>query len=256
MAAHDPESYWNAKAEASAYDPLGAVAHGDPLRDRCIDRVQQRLMRLALDALMSSGGRLPTGGVLDLGCGTGRWVPLLERRGLAYHGIDISGRMVEIARREHPGARFEKFDGQSFPFGAASFTLVLSMAVIHHNTYPRQERLLDEIVRVLEPGGALLLMEGIGPRAASDEGVFFYRPVADWSKALADRGLVLGWQRGARYFAAEHIGTALLGRAGLSAPRLSRPLLRLGAWVDPWLIAARPNRLHDRWMALWRKPEV
>lgn len=39
--------------------------------------------------------------VLDIGCGTGRWTPLLSSHTAAYHGTDFSQGLVEIARKEH-----------------------------------------------------------------------------------------------------------------------------------------------------------
>ena len=252
MIRHDPEQYWDAKAAASAHDPLGAVCVGDPQRDLCIDRVQRRLLRLALARLDRSA--MPARpALLDMGCGTGRFSQTLTQQGFSYHGIDIAGGMIDIARREHPHSRFDKFDGQNLPFPDASFDVAMSLAVVHHNTYARQDVLLDELVRVLAPGGTLLTFEGIAPRTTDETGVFFYRPVADWRSALEARGLELLWQRGARYFALEHIGSALASRAGFRRERVSPTLLKLGAIVDPYLIAARPNRLHDRWFAIWRK---
>ncbi len=250
---NDPEQYWDAKARASAHDPLGAVCVGDPVRDRCIDMVQHRLMQLALAHL--DRARMPAAPLaLDMGCGTGWWAEVLGREGFDYHGIDISAAMIEIARREQPAARFAKFDGQRLPFTSARFDVAMSLAVIHHNSYARQDMLLDELVRVLKPGGTLLAFEGIGARATGGDGVFFYRPVEDWRAALEARGLALEWQRGARYFAVEHIGTTAAKRLGLGSGKwLSPALLRLGAHIDPYLIAARPNRLHDRWFSIWRK---
>lgn len=249
----DPEQYRDAKARASAHDPLAAVAVGNPLRDRCIDAVQQRLMHLALARLDLGSMRAPPS-ALDMGCGTGRWADDLRRAGFDYHGIDISSAMIGIARRENPAARFEKFDGRRIPHPDRRFDLVVSMAVVHHNAYPQQEALLDELVRVLAPGGTLLMLEGIGARTSDEDGVFFLRPIADWSAALVDRGLRLEWQRGARYFALEHIGRSAVKRLGLGSGELLAPaLLRIGAVVDPYFISGRPNRLHDRWLAMWRK---
>lgn len=255
MAKLDTEQYWNAKAEASVHDPLAAVCIGEPARDRCIDRVQRRLVGLALAHIARRSGPL-VGAALDMGCGTGRWAAKVRALGLGYHGIDISAAMVAIARREHPEARFDKFDGETIPAGNAAFALVLSLAVLHHNDYPRQDALIAELARVLAPGGALITLEGLGPRAENGDGVLHYRPAADWQAALEARGLRLEWQRAARYFALEHISTSVLTRAGLrriAGPAVSRPMLAAGAWIDPYLTASRPGRLHDRWLAVWRK---
>ena len=222
----DPEQYWDAKARASAHDPLAAVTVGNPLRDRCIDAVQQRLMQLALARLDRGSMRGPARLRSTWDAAPGRWADVLRRAGFDYHGIDISSAMIGIARRENPAARFEKFDGRRIPHPDRRFDLVVSMAVVHHNAYPQQEALLDELVRVLAPGGTLLMLEGIGARTSGEDGVFFLRPVADWSAALVDRGLRLEWQRGARYFATEHLARSAVetARARLGRTAGSRPV--------------------------------
>jgi SAM-dependent methyltransferase len=260
MPAYDPEQYWDAKARASAHDPLGAVCVGDPLRDRCIDRLQRRLMKLALRHI--DRGAMPARPeLLDMGCGTGRWADILRPEGIDYHGIDISSSMIEIARREHPSDSFGKFDGLAIPFEDGRFDIVMSLAVLHHNAYPRQETLLDDLVRVLKPGGTLILFEGVGRRTAIDDAdaVFHYRPVADWQAAFNARGLALQWQTGARYFALESIAAAAVARLlrrspqASTGPVFSRQLLQLGAYVDPWLISSPPARFHDRAMSVFRR---
>jgi SAM-dependent methyltransferase len=55
--------------------------------------------------------------VLDVGCGTGRHAHELARRGIAVHGVDISGRFVEIAQSNAPdGATFERGDARMLGF--------------------------------------------------------------------------------------------------------------------------------------------
>jgi SAM-dependent methyltransferase len=55
--------------------------------------------------------------VLDVGCGPGRHASELARRGILVHGVDISSRFVELARRDAPeGATFERIDARQLPF--------------------------------------------------------------------------------------------------------------------------------------------
>lgn len=55
--------------------------------------------------------------VLDVGCGPGRHVHALARRGLRAHGVDISSRFVELGTADGPdGATFERLDARSLPF--------------------------------------------------------------------------------------------------------------------------------------------
>jgi len=48
---------------------------------------------------------------LDVGCGcTGRFIDLLQAEGLAYEGVDVSAKMIELARERHPDVTFQQQD--------------------------------------------------------------------------------------------------------------------------------------------------
>jgi SAM-dependent methyltransferase len=58
-------------------------------------------------------GNLDGARILDIGCGTGDFLDYLAERGIHpgfYHGIDLMGSFLEIARERHPGYRFEQAD--------------------------------------------------------------------------------------------------------------------------------------------------
>ncbi|MFG2292713.1 class I SAM-dependent methyltransferase [Streptomyces sp. NPDC048603] len=71
-------------------------------------------------------GRLPAGArVLDVGSGTGRPVAeTLVRAGYEVTGIDVSAAMVELARAQVPGARFEQQDVRDYRPPAGGFDAV------------------------------------------------------------------------------------------------------------------------------------
>lgn len=106
-------------------------------------------------------GRLEDGAaVLDLGCGAG--VPatalLAERHDVL--GVDVSSAQLELARRNVPGARFEKGDmtGVSFPDG--SFDAVTAFYSVLHVPREEQGGLFTRIARWLRPGGWFLAALG------------------------------------------------------------------------------------------------
>ena len=103
----------------------------------------------------------PGGAILDVGCGIGRHVIYLGGRGFRMAGSDISPsgvRRTSLACAE----RQLLFDGQvcpmtALPWPEAAFDAVLSTSTIHHGLRDEIQRGLDEISRVLKPGGAFLV---------------------------------------------------------------------------------------------------
>lgn len=65
--------------------------------------------------------------VLDVGCGPGRHAHALGHRGIGVHGVDISERFVELARRDAPpGVTFERLDAGELPY-EGEFDAVISL---------------------------------------------------------------------------------------------------------------------------------
>ena len=101
------------------------------------------------------------GKVLDLGCGTGDLFPFFARKGMPYVGVDLSPSMIERANSRHEEllveseAEFMTGDCESLPFDAMSFDVVTAIALIEY--LPDPARTLDEMSRVLKPGGILYL---------------------------------------------------------------------------------------------------
>ena len=61
----------------------------------------------------------PVQRVVDLGCGSGAFTHLLRRAGYEVAGLDISGKLVEVGRRKHPGVEFLQGDIERLPFANA-----------------------------------------------------------------------------------------------------------------------------------------
>lgn len=98
--------------------------------------------------------------VLDVGCGTGAVIALLNDKypGRHYAGLDLTPEMIEVARTKvAPGMEFVVGDAEDLPFGDASFDAVLCSNSFHH--YPNQAAFLAGALRVLRPGGRLILRD-------------------------------------------------------------------------------------------------
>jgi SAM-dependent methyltransferase len=88
---------------------------------------------------------------LDAGCGTG-----LNLRNLPVGsaGLDINPRNIDVVRRRMPMARAVVGDVEAMPFDDAAFATVICTEVLEHVPNPRLA--IDEIARVLRPGGILI----------------------------------------------------------------------------------------------------
>jgi SAM-dependent methyltransferase len=96
------------------------------------------------------------GRALDVGCGSGFQTALLE--GLAYetHGVDISPKLLALARRRAPGAWLAAGSAEALPYPDDHFDAV-SCCGSTLSFVAEPGRALNEIGRVLRPGGRLLL---------------------------------------------------------------------------------------------------
>ena len=104
--------------------------------------------------------RLPTGArVLDVPCGTGRISVPLAERGFVVSGLDISNRVLEVARAAAPALDLRQGDMRDLPWPDGSFDAVLNLwtAFGYFETQVEDERVLAEAARVLTPGGVFVL---------------------------------------------------------------------------------------------------
>jgi SAM-dependent methyltransferase len=101
--------------------------------------------------------------VLEVGCGEGELAERLVRElGVPLVALDQSARMVELARRRGVDARIG--DAQDLPFEDAAFDVVVAAWMLYH--VADLERCLDELARVLRPGGRLVAVTNYGDHLA------------------------------------------------------------------------------------------
>jgi len=107
--------------------------------------------------------------LLEVGCGAGAFLFPFARKGVAVSGIDYSPTMVEIARLVLPGATVRQAEANCLPFGECIFDKIVSMGVfLYFPSWRYTERVLEEMLRVLKPGGKCLIMD-INDRAKRAE---------------------------------------------------------------------------------------
>jgi 2-polyprenyl-3-methyl-5-hydroxy-6-metoxy-1,4-benzoquinol methylase len=95
--------------------------------------------------------------VLDAGCGIGYGAGLLKQAGAAeVVAVDLSEAVIEVARQEVPdGVVCEVADVRSLPYPDDCFDVAVCFEVIEH--VDEQDRVLDQLARVLRPDGLLLI---------------------------------------------------------------------------------------------------
>ncbi len=124
---------------------------------------RRRLFQATMKVLLSE----PAAGltVLDYGCGTGDWGLMLAAEGASVTFLDLSAVAIEVVQRRAVASgvivRGEARDGSDLScFHDGEFDLIFGSAAIHHTLkYPNA---VAELMRVLKPGGRLVLAETYG----------------------------------------------------------------------------------------------
>lgn len=146
-------------AVAAAYDRWA------PIYDLLFGGVFETGRREAITAADRIGGR-----ILEVGVGTGISLPQYQAKNRLV-GIDISDAMLEKARRRVRKLGLSNveeilvMDAENLRFLDGSFDVVVAQYVV--TAVPDPERALDEFVRVLRPGGEIIITSRIG----ADEGL-------------------------------------------------------------------------------------
>jgi O-antigen chain-terminating methyltransferase len=122
--------------------------------DRAEIKARQRVYLADLEAARARAG---DGLIVDLGCGRGEWLELLREEGLQGVGVDTNDAQLEDARRE--GLAVHLGDGLAYLSAQpdASLLAVTAFHVIEHIPFDVLAIWLAEIVRVLKPGGVVIL---------------------------------------------------------------------------------------------------
>ncbi|GAA3349887.1 class I SAM-dependent methyltransferase [Amorphoplanes nipponensis] len=137
----------------ASYDTV-AVSYAGMLREALAGEPFQRGILALFAELVRARGNGP---VADIGCGPGRITAHLHGLGLDAFGIDLSPAMIDVARQDHPGLRFEVGSMTGLELADASVTGMLAWFSLIHVPDDEVPTVLAEFSRVLRPGGVLLL---------------------------------------------------------------------------------------------------
>ena len=95
--------------------------------------------------------------VADLGCGSGVFTDLLNKQGYEAIGLDLSPKLIALARNKYPKVEFLEGDVEQLPFPDSSLDGVLLSGLVHH--LPDPARCAGEVFRVLKPGGSFVAFD-------------------------------------------------------------------------------------------------
>jgi trans-aconitate methyltransferase len=137
---------------------------------------------------------------LDLGCGGGRIIRLLEELGLPQHaifGIDGDQTLIEIAHRKYPQARLVRQDIRQTPYHAMpKLDLATAHFILQYLSVDDLLRCLAELHRLLRPSGYLAVGLPHPARVAQQAGVSYFartrhRVPAPWGGLTTSSGLTV-----------------------------------------------------------------
>jgi ubiquinone/menaquinone biosynthesis C-methylase UbiE len=194
--------------------------------------------RLVLERL----GRLRAARFLDIACGTGRWMGLIQQRGSQVFGVDFCPEMLlEASRKPGLAGRLSLAEAGLIPMADGAMDLTLCSFALGYMPSPRDA--IAEMARVSRQGGRVVVSD-LHPHALAagwtrsfrrDGQVYeidhYLHPVAAWEAAAASAGLALDWSLEAGFGEPER---AIFRKAGKESlfPELSRiPALLARSWM-------------------------
>jgi SAM-dependent methyltransferase len=148
-------------------DPDAVSAHYDAIageyarlrRDELAARPLARAMLGVFAEVTRDAGLGP---VADLGCGPGQVTAFLHALGVDIYGVDLSAEMVALARREHPGLRYERASMSRLGLGDGALGGIVAWYSVIHTPQEELGELFAEFHRLVRPGGHVLLAFQVG----------------------------------------------------------------------------------------------
>jgi 2-polyprenyl-3-methyl-5-hydroxy-6-metoxy-1,4-benzoquinol methylase len=158
---YDYRAYWQGLHQRGGLSGVGQQSLSDQM-NAWMYRARRRNLRRFAQAHGLAGGRL-----LEVGVGTGYWIPFWEELGYRVDGCDLVASAVEELQRVHPDRRFwqadlSSVDGIGGTEGppAGGYDVVAAIDVLLHVTDDDDfSQALQNLAALVRPGGHLLLAE-------------------------------------------------------------------------------------------------
>ncbi len=148
---------WLADTRTS-YDTV-AVSYADQVRGALAGHHYLRgALALFAESVRAAGG----GPVADVGCGPGHVTVHLHELGVDAVGIDLSPRIIDVARRDHPGLRFEVGSMTDLDLPDASVAGLIAWQSLIHMPDNEVPAVFEQFHRAVRPDGRLQLLFHVG----------------------------------------------------------------------------------------------
>jgi len=110
-------------------------------------------------AIISTLTKAQSATTLDLCCGTGLLAGMASKAGIQVTGVDISQPMLQVAHIKYPTIRFIQEDASSLSFEDNAFDALTISFALHEKPLSTASAILYEGMRVVKPGGMLLIAD-------------------------------------------------------------------------------------------------
>lgn len=120
---------------------------------------EQRFRQLALQGLTINSNTK----VLDLCCGSGQGTQFLLKYSQNVTGLDASPLSLKRAQQNVPQARYVEAFAEDMPFVDNEFDIVHTSVALHEMEPPQLRQIIQEVYRVLKPGGVFTLVDFHNP---------------------------------------------------------------------------------------------
>ena len=116
-----------------------------------VHKLRHRLLELCIEQNYDS--------ILDVCCGTGRQLKMLQRQGFSVRGVDLSEEMLRVSQKGPYAPDCLNEDATQMSFDSDSFHAAMTTFALHEKPFETARSILEEMLRVVRPGGHLILTD-------------------------------------------------------------------------------------------------